>query len=269
MLSITTFVYALAAFLYIFSWVFKKPAASTAAMWVTVLGIVGNTAGILMRWVASYDLGFGHAPFSNLYESLIFFAWTIAIIFVIIDRKYKMPIVGTFTVPLAFLALAYASLNPNIIEHIQPLLPALKSNWLIAHVITCFVGYAAFAIGFGVSIMYLLKNENSPGKGGWTGDSSGCGCPRCALLPAGHVRLSVFDHRDHHRCRMGEFRMGSVLGMGPERDLVPDYMDHLCNLASREKHAGMARQADRLAFHHRICGRDLYLFRRQFSAGTA
>jgi cytochrome c-type biogenesis protein CcsB len=153
--------------LYIFSWVFKKRAASTLALWVTVLGIIGNTAGIILRWVASYDLGFGHAPFSNLYESLIFFAWTIAVIFVIIERKYKMPIVGMFTIPLAFLALAYASLNPNISEHIQPLLPALKSNWLIAHVITAFVGYAAFAIGFGVSIMYLLKQGKSPGERRW------------------------------------------------------------------------------------------------------
>jgi len=32
-----------------------------------------------------------------------------------------------------------------------------KSNWLISHVITCFFGYAAFALSFGVSIMYLLK----------------------------------------------------------------------------------------------------------------
>ena len=45
----------------------------------------------------------------------------------------------------------------------------LKSNWLIAHVITCFVGYAAFAIGFGVSILYLLKQRKSSGEGGWIG----------------------------------------------------------------------------------------------------
>ena len=48
---------------------------------------------------------------------------------------------------------------------IQPLIPALKSNWLIAHVITCFIGYASFAIAFGVSGMYLIKqgpdDENS------------------------------------------------------------------------------------------------------------
>jgi cytochrome c-type biogenesis protein CcsB len=167
LLSAATFVYALAAFLYIFSWVFKKDAASNAGFWVTVAGIVANTAGIITRWVESYKLGIGHAPFSNQYESLILFAWTIAVIFVVADRKYKVPIVGTFSVPLAFLALAYASLSPNINEQIQPLLPALKSNWLIAHVITCFIGYAAFAIAFGVSIMYLIKHGREKKKGGW------------------------------------------------------------------------------------------------------
>jgi cytochrome c-type biogenesis protein CcsB len=33
----------------------------------------------------------------------------------------------------------------------------LKSNWLIAHVITCFIGYAAFALAFSVNAMYLMK----------------------------------------------------------------------------------------------------------------
>jgi len=34
--------------------------------------------------------------------------------------------------------MAYASYSPTISSGIQPLVPALKSNWLIAHVLTCF-----------------------------------------------------------------------------------------------------------------------------------
>jgi cytochrome c-type biogenesis protein CcsB len=67
--------------------------------------------------------------------------------------------------PLAFLAMAYASLSPNISDRIQPLLPALKSNWLIAHVITCFIGYAAFAVAFGLSIMFLIRQRKPVSKG--------------------------------------------------------------------------------------------------------
>jgi cytochrome c-type biogenesis protein CcsB len=163
-LSVVTFVYGLAAFLYTFGWVFKKSIAGRLATWTAIIGLAGNTAGILLRWLESYQLGIGHAPLSNLYESLIFFAWTIAVIYLFIERKYENRIIGAFAAPLAFLALAYASLSPNISDRIQPLMPALKSNWLIAHVMTCFVGYAGFAIAFGISIMYLFKQRDREGK---------------------------------------------------------------------------------------------------------
>jgi cytochrome c-type biogenesis protein CcsB len=120
--------------------------------------------GIILRWVESYQLGIGHAPLSNLYESLVFFSWTIVVFYLIIERKHKSRIIGAFTTPLAFLAMAYASMSPNISNQIQPLLPALKSNWLIAHVIACFIGYASFAIAFGISWMYLFKQRDTGGE---------------------------------------------------------------------------------------------------------
>ena len=159
-LSLVTFVYGLAGFLYIFAWVFKQENPARLATWVILVGVAGNTAGIVLRWQESYRLGFGHVPLSNLYESLGFFAWTIAVIYLYIERRHKIRTMGAFAAPLAFLALAYASLSPNISDRIQPLLPALKSNWLIAHVITCFIGYAAFAIAFGTSIMYIVKQRD-------------------------------------------------------------------------------------------------------------
>ncbi len=169
LLSIVTFVYGLAAVLYVVAWVFKKPLPGKLASWTTLAALAGNTAGIIMRWVESYKLGIGHAPLSNLYESLIFFALTIAVIHLWVERKYRNLIFGAFTTPLAFLAIAYASLSPNIGDRIQPLVPALKSNWLIAHVIACFIGYGAFAVAFGISIMYLLKLRESANQGSLVG----------------------------------------------------------------------------------------------------
>jgi len=164
LLSITTFIYGLAAFLYIVSWVFKKPLSGRLAFWAALIGVAGNTAGIIMRWVESYRLGIGHAPLSNMYESLVFFSWTIVIIYLVIERQYKNAVIGAFATPLAFLAMAYASMSPNVSDRIQPLIPALKSNWLIAHVITCFLGYAGFAIAFAISFMYLFKQRDVEGK---------------------------------------------------------------------------------------------------------
>ncbi len=156
-LSIVTFIYGTAGFLYISAWIFRKQVLGQVASWIALVGLIGNTAGILMRWVESYQLGIGHAPFSNLYESLVFFAWVIVLIYLIIERKIQNRIIGAFTTPIACLVMAFASLKQGIPSAIEPLIPALKSNWLIAHVITCFIGYAAFALAFGVSAMYLMK----------------------------------------------------------------------------------------------------------------
>lgn len=163
-LSVITFVYGLSATFYLAAWVFKKESAGKAATWIAFAGIVGQTAGILLRWVESYQLGIGHAPLSNLYESLVFFSWTLMVIYLVVERAYGNRVIGAFVAPIAFLAMAYASLSPNINDRIQPLVPALKSNWLIAHVITCFIGYAAFAIAFGISLMYLIKQKEGRQK---------------------------------------------------------------------------------------------------------
>ena len=165
LLSIVTFVYGLSAILYITAWIFKKTLPGLLATWVAFAGAIGNVAGIIMRWVESYRLGIGHAPLSNMYESLVFFSCTIVIIYLVIERTYKKRIIGAFTMPLVFLSIAYASLSKNVNDQIQPLIPALQSNWLIAHVMTCFLGYAGFAIAFGISLMYLLTRGDKKKKG--------------------------------------------------------------------------------------------------------
>jgi len=160
LLSLVTFIYGFSATFYIAAWIFKKTLPARLAKWAAIAGVVINAAGFLLRWRESYALGYGHAPLSNMYESLVFFALTIVVIYLFIEIRYKTTVVGAFATPIAFLAMAYASLSPNISDRIQPLVPALKSNWLIAHVVTCFFGYAAFAIAFGMSIMYLMKARN-------------------------------------------------------------------------------------------------------------
>ena len=157
--SIVTFVYGLAAFLYVFELVFKKPTAGRVATVTAVLGFTGNTTGIVLRWVESYRLGIGHAPLSNLYESLVFFAWCIILLHLFAEWKYKNRVIGVIGSLLAVSTLAYASLKPS---QIQPLIPALKSNWLIAHVFTCFIGYASFAIALGISVLYLVRRFGGP-----------------------------------------------------------------------------------------------------------
>ena len=161
LLSITTFGYLLCTLLYLSGVVFRFKPLMVSGSFAGLAVLVIQTGGILLRWRESYELGFGHAPLSNLYESLVFAAWAIMLIYLVLESRSKQRAIGVFPSLFAFLAMAYASFSMSIDSKIQPLVPALKSNWLIAHVIACFLGYAAFAVSAGISILYLAKRTST------------------------------------------------------------------------------------------------------------
>jgi len=164
-MGITTFAYLFSAILYMGIFVFRAEKLGLFATLLTIGAFLVNTAGIGMRWYESHQMGIGYAPLSNMYESLVFFAWAIAIVYLFMEIRYKNRFLGAFSMPFAALAMILAGLkNPDI----KPLIPALQSNWLIAHVVTCFIGYAAFAVAGGIAVMYLLKDryeESQKSKG--------------------------------------------------------------------------------------------------------
>lgn len=157
-LSWVTFVYLGAFFMFVLQIILGNKVFGHVGLAAAVAGFIAHTAALIVRWVESYSLGFGHAPLSNFYESLIFFSWAIVLLYLILERKNAFRDLGVFCMPVAFIFMAYASFSPNVKSHIQPLIPALKSNWLISHVITCFLGYAAFIIASIFSVMYLTKS---------------------------------------------------------------------------------------------------------------
>jgi cytochrome c-type biogenesis protein CcsB len=158
LLGITTFIYLFASMIYMIMFIFRVKKIGMLATVTTIIGLLVQTAGIGLRWVESYQMGIGHAPLSNMYESLVFFSWCIAALYLVVEFIYKDKVIGAFAVPFAFASMAYASLSTEFGKTITPLVPALQSNWLIAHVFTCFVGYAAFAVSCGTGIMYLVKS---------------------------------------------------------------------------------------------------------------
>ena len=157
--GITMLAYLLSAAFYLGLLIFKQPRAGQIGMLLALAGVVVQTAAIGLRWYESYQLGHGHAPLTNMYESLVFFAWCTTLLYLYLEYRYKARVVGAFVLPCAAVAMAYASFSDRIDDRINPLIPALQSNWLIAHVVTCFIGYAAFAVAGGLGLMYLLKRR--------------------------------------------------------------------------------------------------------------
>ena len=161
-----------AGFLFLAAILWSSPRLKSFALGLLGGGLAAHTLAFFARWVASYlqaaavtpPAGFWaklqlivyQAPLSNFYESLVFFAWCVAILSLIFLRRYAEGFLGVVGGLLASLVLAYASLGVD--SRIKPLMPALKSNWLLVHVITCFLGYAAFVIAFGAAVLYLMQS---------------------------------------------------------------------------------------------------------------
>ncbi|MGB5686710.1 MAG: cytochrome c biogenesis protein CcsA, partial [Candidatus Electrothrix sp.] len=154
----TTIIYLLSAAFYIGLLVFRNKKIGLTGLILASIGVLIHTGALGLRWQESYKIGLDHAPLTNMYESLVFFAWCITLFYILLELKFKVAVLGAFVMPLAVTTMAYASLSTTINQDITPLVPALQSNWLIAHVITCFIGYGAFAVAAGIGVVYLLKH---------------------------------------------------------------------------------------------------------------
>ncbi|HOJ52094.1 MAG TPA: c-type cytochrome biogenesis protein CcsB [Syntrophales bacterium] len=160
-LSIVTFVYFWAFICYLIHFIFASRRWGLLASWSAWIGFFAHTGALILRWYLSYLLDYGHVPIANFYESLIFFSWTVCGIYLLVEMRIKNRTLGVFSLPLAFLLLAYASFSPSVDSKIQPLIPALQSNWLTSHVFTCFLAYAAFSCAFGLGVMYFFSEKGT------------------------------------------------------------------------------------------------------------
>jgi len=159
-LTYVTFVYGLSFLLFMFYYLTKREGVVIAGDIVAGLGAAAHLVALVIRWIVSYRvLEDGHIPLTNFYESLIVFSLLLTLAYLVFRLKTKYLFLGAFMMPLPLLALAYASLAPEVERGIRPLIPALQSNWLTVHVLTCFFSYAAFAFSFVVAILYLWRKN--------------------------------------------------------------------------------------------------------------
>lgn len=138
--------------------------------YLSVLGTAGMAianlciAGLLgARWLEA-----GYFPLSNLYESLFFVAWGITAVHLIAESMSRSRLVGVVTAPVAMGITAFAALSlPSDMQLSAPLVPALKSNWLMMHVSIMLISYAALMVGSLLAIAFLIvtRGQNVELKG--------------------------------------------------------------------------------------------------------
>ncbi len=104
------------------------------------------------RWLEA-----GYFPLSNLYESLFFLAWGVTTIHFIAEKMSRSRLVGVVTSPVAMGITAFAALTlPLEMQASAPLVPALKSNWLMMHVSVMMLSYSTLMVGSAIAIGFLI-----------------------------------------------------------------------------------------------------------------
>jgi len=126
-------------------WVFRS------AFWILVAGFGCHT---LFLGYGYYELG--TAPVLDLRSALSFFAWSIVGVYLIVQARFRLMVLGSFVAPLAAFLMIVSSAMPLTAGPVKPL---FKSLWLTVHVGTVFAGDALLAIAFLAAVMYLLQER--------------------------------------------------------------------------------------------------------------
>lgn len=152
----------LASAVFYWAWLaLKKDALGYFATLLAGIGLAGNTVAIVLRWVITQ-----RPPLSNGYEFILTFCWGIVVVYLFAELRYKLKVLGSFVLPIPFLLLMFIIMKMGPEDRVAAAIPpALKSQWLTFHVFTAMLGYGAFAVAFGLGIMYLLKVRSSEVQG--------------------------------------------------------------------------------------------------------
>ncbi len=108
-------------------------------------------------------------PLTNLYESLVIFAWAIIAAYLFMEKKFKISSFGWVVSGFLLVVFLYATWLPANQKQIAPLVPALQSYWRAIHVPPLLMSYALFLIGAFSSVAYLIEMRQGKKEAGKKG----------------------------------------------------------------------------------------------------
>ena len=149
----TYVLYLIAALILLFIWIKNISGGMNLVWFFTFLGFFAHTVGFAFRVYLAE-----RPPVTNMYETVVWVSWGSVLFSMVLEKIYKYRsvllaglLVGTFSMVVA--DMAPAILDPSI----QPLESVLRSNyWLIIHVMTITISYAAFFLAFGLGDIGLI-----------------------------------------------------------------------------------------------------------------
>ncbi|PIS37400.1 MAG: c-type cytochrome biogenesis protein CcsB [Nitrospirae bacterium CG_4_9_14_3_um_filter_53_35] len=152
--------YGISALFYLFHLFAPDRGSGKIGSWILRTAVLLHTGMILLRSYAG-----GRPPFQSLYESLSWFSWSTVMVYLYMERRWnKVFLPGLIVTLMASGACLFALFTRE--PEINPLFPALQSNWFVPHVVLAFLSYAVFVVSSSVEIVYVfLRPAVLKGKG--------------------------------------------------------------------------------------------------------
>jgi cytochrome c-type biogenesis protein CcsB len=137
----------------------KAARIATAMM---ILGFILLLAGIIARGISAK-----HVPWGNMYEFSITGALAFTGAYLVALRKHDLRWLGLFVSLSVLLTLGTAI--TLLYRNSAPLVPALKSTWLVIHVVAAIISGGVFLLAnvIAASYLYLESMERSGGRKPW------------------------------------------------------------------------------------------------------
>lgn len=127
----------------------RSEALTKVSLGITAFGFLAHsvalTAGMLETSSSS-------SP--SFHTALSFFSWTLILVFLIVEYRHQIHVLGSFLVPLALVSLGSAAALPETVPTLQPV---FKTLWF--HVTLSMLGTVGFAVAFVAGLMYLIQDS--------------------------------------------------------------------------------------------------------------
>lgn len=127
----------------------RSEALSHVSLGMTATGFVSHTVALILRMAG--------APSSeppSFSDALSFFSWMIVLVFLVVEFRHRIHVLGSFMVPLALVSLISAAALPETVPTLQPV---FKTLWF--HVTLSMLGAVGFTVAFVAGVMYLIQDR--------------------------------------------------------------------------------------------------------------
>lgn len=129
----------------------KRELQNRLGLACVVAGWVLETVTLVLRWVQA-----GHVPVVGAYESMTALTWAVVAVYLVLEWRTRIKAIGLYVMPAVLVLLTIAWM-----QYAAPasLVPALKSDIVVIHVIVIFTAVAAFVVAGGAALIYLIEDH--------------------------------------------------------------------------------------------------------------